>query len=550
MTHAADTEAGKEQALTAAVTVSIAPELAEARKLIDAEQFEKAEVAVRKHLHQNPRDVAALTMLGEIAGRFGYLPQAEEILRKALALAPAYAEAQLHLANTLHGRKQSDEALAILADLLSRDPENLSALGFKASILIALRRMDDGLAVHRQMLELAPEQAPQWITYAYLLKTIGKQQESIGAYRQSLALNPAQGAAWWSLANLKTVKFDAEDVAAMEAGLAGAQDRDSRIQLHFALGKGLGDQGRFAESFDHYALGNSLRRAELLFDNTRLAQDVSKAKAVFTTGYFAERAGAGSQARDPIFIVSMHRAGSTLIEQILASHPMVEGTEELFDIQNIAGRIAGAKGQGDSWLDDISHLSVNELRALGETYLKTTRQRRTTDRPYFTDKMPGNWIFAGLIRSILPNARIIDVRRHPMACCFANFAQYYAAGLHYSYDLEDLGSYYRDYLRMMAHFDTVAPGAIYRLSYETIVQNFESEVRRLLRYLDLPFDSACLRFYETDRAIHTPSSEQVRQPINQDGMTFWRNYEPWLGPLRTALGSALETYPAVPQDLI
>jgi len=524
--------------------------LAEARRLIGEGEIEAAEIALRKHLRHHPRDAAALTVLGEIAGRFGYLPEAEDLLRKALAIAPAYADAQLHLANTLHGRKQSDDALAILDDLLGRDPDNLSALGFKASILIAIRRMDEGLAVHRQMLELVPDQAPQWITYAYLLKTIGRQQDSIEAYRQSLALNPAQGAAWWSLANLKTVKFDGEDVVAMEDGLAAARDDESRIQLHFALGKGLGDQGRFAESFDHYAVGNRLRRVQFAFDKTRLSQDVSKAETVFTPRYFAERAGAGAQARDPIFIISMHRAGSTLIEQILSSHPMVEGTEELFDIQNLAGRIAGSKGQGDSWLDDIDHLSLNELGALGENYLKSTRMRRSSDRPYFTDKMPGNWIFAGLIRSVLPNAKIIDVRRHPMGCCFANFTQYYAAGLHYSYDLEELGSYYRDYVRMMAHFDAVAAGTIYRVFHEMLVQDFEPEVRRLLDYLGLPFDRACLHFHETDRPIHTPSSEQVRQPIYRDGIEFWRNYEPWLQPLKTALGSVLESYPDVPKDLL
>jgi tetratricopeptide (TPR) repeat protein len=449
--------------------------------------------------------------------------------------------ARINLATTVNGRGRLDEALALLDEALAADPDNLVTLSVKGKLLVDGRRLPEALAVHEDLLARVPDDSVRWLNYAYLLKTMGRLEDSVAAYRKSLSLDPANGAAWWGLANLKTVRFGMDDVEAMRAVLPSPQQDDAnRIHLHFSLGKALGDQARYEESFAHYAEGNRLRRAGIDYSPATVTQDVATAEAVFTPGYFEQRAGQGAPAPDPIFIVSLPRSGSTLVEQILASHPMVEGTEELFDIQNLAGRVAGAKGQGPLWQDNLPHLSANELRALGESYLATTRPRRQTDRPFFTDKMPGNWAYLGLIRTILPNAKIVDVRRHPLGCGFANFTQFFTRGVDFSYDLAEIGLHYRDYVRLMDHFDQALPGAVHHVRYEDLVENLEREVRRLLDYLGLPFDEACLRFHENERAVHTPSAQQVRRPINRQGMETWRNYEPWLGPLKTALGPVLD----------
>src|SRR5512139_1904179 len=388
-----------------AVEVSTkAPDLVEAAALVGNREYEQAELIVRARLRSDPDDAAALALLAEIAGHFGYLPEAEKILRRVLELAPAFRSARLSLAATVHRRKRTDEALALIEDILREDPNQLDALGFKAAMLVEVRRLDEGIATYEQILARAPTDALRWMNYAFLLKTIGRLDQSLAAYRRALELKRSDGAGWWNLANLKTVTLTPDDIATMEQALGDPQDETSRIQLHFALGKALGDQGRFAESFTHYEAGNRLRRAQLNYDAGLVTSDVRKVEKLFTSRFFAERTEGGSAASDPIFIIGMHRAGSTLVEQILDSHSAIEGTEELFDIQRLAGRVGGSKGQGPSWLDNIALLSVNELRALGETYLQATRSHRKTDRPYFTDKMPGNWLFAGLIHLILPNA--------------------------------------------------------------------------------------------------------------------------------------------------
>ncbi|MET0247352.1 MAG: sulfotransferase, partial [Sphingomonas sp.] len=282
-------------------------------------------------------------------------------------------------------------------------------------------------------------------------------------------------------------------------------------------------------------------------DPDKVTRNVDSAIRRFTPGFFAARSGQGYPAADPIFIVSMPRSGSTLIEQILASHSMIEGTEELYDLERIALDLAPGEPAG-SYLNRIGDLTASQLRDLGRHYIDATQRHRHTDRPFFTDKMPSNWVFTGLIHLILPNAKIVDVRRHPMACGFANFAQHYNWGINFAYDLTDIGSFYRDYVRQMAHFDQVSPGLVHRVIHEELVGNLEGEVRRLLDYLGLPFEEGCLRFHETDRAVHTPSSEQVRQPVNRRGFDTWRNYEPWLGPLKESLGEVLENYGARARD--
>jgi hypothetical protein len=356
-------------------------------------------------------------------------------------------------------------------------------------------------------------------------------------------LAPGFGEAYWSLANLKTYRFDVPEIEAMRSALTRAELRDEdRYHLEFSLGKALEDGGDFAASFDHYTKGNALRRKSTGYSADETTAHMQRSKALFTRDFFAERVGSGASAPDPIFVVGLPRAGSTLIEQILSSHSQVEGTMELPDISHLARELGGQKLRDEvsKYPETLAGLDRERLRALGEAYIARTRVQRKTDRPFFIDKMPNNFAHLGLIHLILPNAKIIDARRHPMANCFSAFKQHFARGQTFTYDLGELGRYYRDYVELMAHFDAVLPGRVHRVHYERMVADTEGEVRRLLAACGLPFEDACLRFNETERAVRTASSEQVRRPIFTDAVEQWRNYEQWLGPLRDALGPALD----------
>jgi hypothetical protein len=355
-------------------------------------------------------------------------------------------------------------------------------------------------------------------------------------------LAPGLGEGWWSLANLKTVRLEAADIVEMGRQLDGAGGSDEdRLHLNYALGKALEDAGEPEAAFARYAEGARIRRAQVGYDAAAVSAQVARAKAVFTPEFFAERAGQGCAAPDPIFIVGLPRSGSTLIEQILASHSAVEGTMELPEIAAISRLVAE---RGGDYPEGLARLPAGELARLGEIFLERTRVQRKAGRPFFIDKMPNNWAHVGLIHAILPNARIIDARRHPMAAGFSAFKQHFARGQHFSYGLADLGRYWRDYAELMDHVDAVLPGRVHRVFYERLVEDTEGQVRRLLAYCGLPFQDACLRFYETERAVRTASSEQVRRPIYREGLDQWRRFEPWLGPLAEALGDAVDNYPA------
>jgi tetratricopeptide (TPR) repeat protein len=386
------------------------------------------------------------------------------------------------------------------------------------------------------------------MSYGHALRTTGKVPESIAAYRRALSMEPRLGEAWWSLANLKTFRFSDADVRAIREQVSrdDLSDED-RLHFEFALGKALEDAASYEESFTHYAAGNALRRSQHGYDAEENSRFVRRSKQLLTREFFAERAGAGAQARDPIFIVGLPRAGSTLIEQILGSHPLVEGTMELPQLPKLARELAGPRQEEEgTFLKALAALTPEELRTLGERYLAETRVMRKTDAPFFIDKMPNNCMYVGLIHLILPNAVIIDVRRHPLGCCFSCFKQHFARGQWFSYGLEDLGRYYRDYVELLAHFDEALPGRVARVFYETLIDDTDAEVRRLLEHCGLPFEPACLRFYENERAVRTASSEQVRRPIFRDAVDHWRRYEPWLGPLERSLGDVLTDYPRVP----
>jgi hypothetical protein len=356
---------------------------------------------------------------------------------------------------------------------------------------------------------------------------------------------------WFSLANLKTFRFEAADVAAMQREASRTDlALDDQFHLQFALGKAQEDAQRCEAAFEHYEKGNALRRSVIDYDHRETTAQVKRAVALFTPELFAERAGAGCPAADPIFVVGLPRAGSTLLEQILASHPLVEGTQELPDVISMARELGGKKSRAGSskYPEILEDQTPEQLRALGERYLAQTRVQRKTDRPFFVDKMPNNWLHVGFIHLILPNAKIVDARRHPLACGFSVFKQHFARGQHFAYDLADIGRFYRDYVQLMAHFDRVLPGRVHRMVYERTVDDFETEVRGLLAHCGLPFDARCLRFHENDRAVRTASSEQVRRPIYAEAKDQWRRFAEFLGPLERELGPVLSSYPATPYD--
>jgi tetratricopeptide (TPR) repeat protein len=433
------------------------------------------------------------------------------------------------------------EALELLDKIFAAEPEEVGHWNLKAATLGRLGDFDEAIRLYEGVLAKAPGQPRVWLSYGHMLKTVGRQAEGVAAYRKAIEIKPTLGEAWWSLANLKTVRFGEGDIAAMEQALAspGLSDED-HFHLDFALGKAMHDAGRSDDAFRHYSAANALRLKSQPYDSGKIARAVDRSIKAFTSDAFAERSG-GCAAPDPIFIVGMPRAGSTLVEQILASHSLVEGTSELADIPALA-RKAGAYPQG------ALKLTQEQRREFGEDYLKRAGVQRRTDRPLFVDKLPNNWLFVPFIQLILPNAKIIDVRRHPLACCFSNFRQHFAHGQPFTYDLADVGRYYADYVRLMAHIDAVLPRRVYRVIYERMVDDTEAEVRALLDFVGLEFEPACLEFHKTDRAVRTASSEQVRQPIYREATEEWRAYEAHLGALKDALGPVLDRYPEAPSS--
>ena len=525
------------------------PRLMEAATHLCDGRLAPAEALLRKHLKIYPTDVAAIRMLAEVAARLGRYADAEALLTRALELSPSFLPARHHLAVVLHRQARFAEALHHIEPVLQADPRNPGYRTLQAAILSRIGDYAQSIRLYEEVLAEYPDQAKVWMSYGHALKTAGRRHDCVDAYRRTIALMPSLGEAWWSLANLKRVPFAADDLQAMRAQLADPQlADDDRLHFHFAAGKALEDAARYAESFEHYAQGNAIRAAQIRYDPEEHSEQVRRSKAVLTPQLLAAYAGAGHPAPDPIFIVGLPRSGSTLIEQILASHSAVEGTQELPDIGMLASRLSGRKlrSQESRYPEALATLEMKDFQAMGEEYLERTRIQRKTAAPLFIDKMPNNFAHVGLIHLMLPNAKIIDARRHPLATGFSCFKQHFARGQHYTYDLTHLGRYYRDYVDLMMHIDAVLPGRVHRIHYENMVADTEGEVRRLLAYCNVPFEDTCLRFYENERAVRTASSEQVRTPIYRDGLDQWRHYEPWLGPLKDALGPALASYPAVP----
>lgn len=546
----ADDPAGADAAVARQIRASVRdPQLREAATALCDNKLAVAEALLRTQLKAKPTDVAAIRMLAEIGARLGRYGDAEALLARCLALAPGFAAARHNYAVVLHRQSKSAEALAEVERLLGEEPANPNYRNLHAAVLARLGEYERAIEVYAGVLAAYPNQPKGWMSYGHALKTVGRQADSIAAYRRSIELLPSFGEAYWSLANLKTFRFADDDIAAMRAQLARSDlAPEDRFHFHFALGKALEDAGDAAGAFAAYTQGNAIRRAGIDYDADENAAHVRRSKALFTRAFFAARAAAGDPASDPIFVVGLPRSGSTLVEQILASHSEVEGTQELPDIGAIANRLSGrkARSQPSRYPESLAELSADELRSLGAEYLERTRIQRKTGRPFFIDKMPNNFAHVGLIQLILPNAKIIDARRHPLGCCFSAFKQHFARGQAFTYDLAELGRYYADYVELMAHFDAVLPGRVHRVFYEDMVADTEGEVRRLLDHCGLPFEEGCLRFYENDRAVRTASSEQVRRPIFREATEHWQQFEPWLEPLKAALGTVLQRYPAAP----
>jgi predicted Zn-dependent protease len=526
------------------------PQLLEAAIALAEDRTSEAEALLRGHLRIAPTDVAAIRMFAEVAARVGRNEDALQLLARCLELAPGFQAARQNYALMLHRSNQPEQALVEIERLLAAEPDHLGYRNLKAVVLCRIGDYEPAIRIYAGLLETYPGNAKVWVSYGHALKTAGHGERAIEAYRHSLALEPSFGEVWWSLANLKTFRFSAADLAAMRQQLARTDlGEDDRLHLEFAVGKALEDAGEFEPSFRHYVQGNAIRRGQLHYSADDTHARVQHIRRHYTRDFFAARAGAGSPARDPIFIVGLPRAGSTLIEQILSSHSQVEGTMELPEVISIT-RLLRKQGEADSALPYHGALAMLDdvaLRALGERYLAHTRIQRKTPAPLFIDKMPNNFMHIGLIQLMLPHAKIIDARRHPLACCFSAFKQHFARGQNFSYELGDVGRYYRDYTALMAHFDAVLPGRIHRVFYERMVEDTEDEIRRLLDYCGLPFEESCLRFFQNPRPVRTASSEQVRQPIYREGVDHWQHYATWLGPLELALGPVLQSYPDVPE---
>ena len=512
-----------------------------------------ADAMLAERLARGSDDPPAWRLHGEVAWRKGEMSPAIARVEQAVALAPGFDLARDFLIRLLLQTNRLPEALNH-AEALQGSP--IPASGHKlilASVLVRLGQQERAAGLYRELLAGDPEQPQVWQNLGHVLKTLGRQAEAVEAYRAAVTRQPTMGEAWWSLANLKTVKLGADDVATMAQALASLSDvveerKEDVFHLHFSLGKAFEDAKDVKSSFVHYEKGNALRRTMILHDADAFAADVEAAKQTFTAAFIASMGEGGCPAPDPIFVVGLPRSGSTLVEQILSSHPTIEGTMELPEMMMIGARLQSRVDEGEfaDFAAMIASLTPADRQRLGEEYIERTRVHRQTNRPLFIDKMPNNWQHTGLIRLILPNAKIVDARRHPLSCCFSGWKQHFARGQTFTYDLTDIGRYYRDYVGLMSAWDAQMPGHVHRVIYERMVADTETEVRHLLDYIGVPFDPACLEFYRNNRAVRTASSEQVRQPIFKDGLEAWKPYEPWLAPLKAALGPVLESYPDAP----
>jgi len=537
-----------ENAATAAAHVAtlkaLPPEVVTATSLFSDGDLGPAEQIVRAYLLQHGDHPEAMRLLAKIGMAHDVLDDAETLLEAVLTLAPDHRAARYEYAQTLVLRHKYAKAKDQIQRLLKLEPNNPDYRATAATAAVGLGDHETAILLYRGLLAEMPDAPDLHLWLGHALKTVGRPAEAVEAYRAAARARPDFGDAYWSLANLKLYRFEDAEIERMRAEEASPTIAAlDRYHLCFALGKALEDRGEAADSWAYYERGNALKRAQSRYRPEILETNTAEQIRVCTKAFFDRRSGWGAQDPDPIFIVGLPRSGSTLLEQILSSHTAVDGTQELPDIQAMVLELQGRDPAYDHprYPAALADMSREDFRRLGEKYLADTRVYRT-GRPRFIDKMPNNFRHIGLIHLMLPNARIIDARREPMSCCFSNLKQLFAQGQEFVYSSEDIARYYRTYLDLMQHWDTALPGRILRVQHDDVVSDLDGSVRRLLDYCGLPFESGCIDFHKTRRSVRTPSSEQVRQPIFRDGLDQWKSYEPWLAPLKTALGDALERY--------
>jgi len=512
-------------------------QLGEAEAAFQLGHLDVAECLLSELLEVCPDDLDAMTLLADTLLRAGHYADTEALLVRCVAAAPNRVATRFRLATVLLNNLDFQEALRQADELLRRVHGDTLFHYLKAVLLARMDAFDQAVLEYEAVLTSDPHRAGVWIGYAHALKVLGRDRECVAAYKKAIELVPSFGELYRQLASVKTFRFESAMVDALRLQLSRPHQLGVDLaHLHFALAKALEDAGQYEEAFDNYMRSNALQRKHLEYSARTNSENVQRTKALFTPMLPRVQSAAGCDARCPIFIVGMPRAGSTLIEQILCSHSAIEALGEL----RLFGYVAEKVGH-------LNSLDSPSLRLLADEYLQLVDPRRKLGRPFFTDKMPGNFVHAGLICMMFPNAKIIDARRHPLDCCLSCFTNFFPLGQPFASDLTELGRYYADYVERMAHFDEVFPGRIHRVFYEQLVENPEREVRRLLEYMGLPFEDTCLRFYETDRNVKTMSAEQVRMPMYRHGVGRWHKFEAWLAPLKTALGNVLEAYPAVPK---
>jgi len=529
---------------------SIPPPIVHAKQLFGDGEVDDAEMQIRRFLIEAGDHPEAMRLLAQIGHMRNVLDDAETLYAGVLLMVPEHHEARSEYVQVLIARHKFPQARDALEPLLKLDPSKHAHRIQAATIQVGLGDFEGVIPAYREMLAEIPgdtlmarvRRADLNLWLGHALKTEGRTAEAIEAYMAATADRPDFGDAWWSLANLKTYRFTADSIAVMRDRLDDVATTEvDRVHIAFALGKALEDQGDYAASWAAYDRGNAMHRASNGFLPEFFETNTREQKRVCTPSFFAARKGWGLDDPSPIFVLGLPRSGSTLIEQILASHSMVEGTQELPDIQRIVHELQGRELNFDEprYPGVLEELDADAIRKFGEQYIADTMPNRALGRPYFIDKMPNNFRHVGLIHLILPNAKIIDARRDPMACCFSNFKQLFAQGQEFTYGLEDIARYYRTYVELMDHWDAVLPGLVLRVQHEDVIDDLEGNVRRILDYCGLPFEDACVEFHKTKRSVRTPSSEQVRQPIFRDGLDQWKNFEPWLAPLREFLGPEL-----------
>ncbi len=527
---------------------NLPPQIVQAASMFADGELVPAERVLRIFLAWNGEHLEAMRLLARVCIARGLPDDAELLLESVLQRAPGYRAARADYVRALLDQHEYARSRQESQQLLELDPGNRAYIRLYAESCIRQGDYDPGMSLYRQLLaDLAPGREcadlHMWLGFAH--RTQGDLAEAVQSYRAAIASCAESGEAWWSLANLKTYRFCEDDLARMNRAESAPETSSiDRYHLCFALGKALEDQERYGESWKYYERGNALKHADIRYAPELIETHVRLTQSILTREFFEARSGWGVTDPDPIFIVGLTRSGSTLIEQILASHSQIEGTQELPDIQRIVRNLRGRAPDPKvpRYPGVLAELSAEAARQLGQRFIADTRIYRKTPRPFFIDKLPDNFRDIGLIHLMLPNAKIIDARREPMACCFGNLKQLFTDGQEFSYSIEDIAHYYRHYLEIMRHWKKVLPGSILTVQHEDLVENLEASVRRILQFCGLPFEPVCLEFYRTERNVRTASSEQVRRPISREGLNRWRNYEPWLAPLRSALGDAVTAY--------